>query len=300
MADYYDPETYPKEWNYLESGTAIDHYVIERELAHGGFSSVYLARQSKDQLQVVIKEYLPRMLAHRTWNNMIVANSDETEKLFRRGRILFFEEAKVLSKLKHPNIVEVINFFRANSTVYMVMTYDYGLTLNKILDNKVLTISEDFFLSVFNSLLAGVEHLHRHQFVHLDIKPANILVRPGNDSLLLDFGAIQTFPNTHLRKQSNVLTKGYSPPEQYRPDGQLGPWTDIYALGASMRACLENKTPFSAPERAEQDKLIPSVIAFKRKYPDNLLKAIDAAMELLPQNRPQSIAELRQALVNSN
>jgi serine/threonine protein kinase len=297
MAEYYDPDTYPKEWNYLQSGTVIDQYVIERELAHGGFSSVYLARQTKDQFQVVIKEYLPRMLAHRTWNNMIVANSDETEPLFRRGRTLFFEEAKVLAKLKHPNIVEVINFFKAKSTVYMVMNYDYGLTLDKILNKKTPEISVDFILSVFNSLLAGIDHLHRHQLVHLDIKPANILVRPGYDALLLDFGAIQTFPKEHLSKQSNVLTKGYSPIEQYKSKSQLGPWTDIYAVGASMRACLDYKAPISAPERAEQDRLIPAIKAFKRQFPEPLLKAIDSAMELLPESRPQSVAEFQQALL---
>jgi len=298
MAEYYDPETYPKEWNYLQSGTVLDEYVIERELAHGGFSSVYLARQTKDQIQVAIKEYLPRTLAHRTWNNMIVANSDETEPLFRRGRALFFEEAKVLAKLKHPNIVEIINFFKANSTVYMVMTYDYGLTLDNILSNKAPVISVDLFMSIFNSLLAGLELLHRHHFVHLDIKPANILVRPGFDALLLDFGAIQTFPKFHLNKQNNVLTNGYSPIEQYKPDGKLGPWTDIYAVGTSMRACLDTKSPLPAPERAEQDKLVPAINAFKRKFPEHLLKAIDSAMQPLPENRPQSIAEFQQALAN--
>ncbi|NOT11438.1 MAG: serine/threonine protein kinase [Methylococcaceae bacterium] len=297
MAEYYDPETYPKEWNYLQSGTNIDQYIIERELAHGGFSSVYLARQSKDQVQVIVKEYLPRMLAHRTWNNMIVANSDETEPLFRRGRALFLEEAKALARLKHPNIVEVINFFKAKSTVYMVMTYDYGLTLDKILSDKTLPISEDIFLAIFNSLLAGIGHLHQHQFVHLDIKPANILVRPGFDALLLDFGAIQTYPKVQMNKQTNVLTQGFSPIEQYQSDTQLGPWTDIYSVGASMRACLDLKAPFSAPERHEQDKLIPAVKVFKNKFPESLLSAIDWAMELLPENRPRSVAELQQALL---
>jgi len=90
MAEYYDPQTYPKEWNYLQTGTIIDQYVIERELAHGGFSSVYLARQLADQVQVAIKEYLPRKFAHRTWNNAVVANSEETAALFKRGRVFIF------------------------------------------------------------------------------------------------------------------------------------------------------------------------------------------------------------------
>ena len=296
MAEYYDPQTYPKEWNYLQTGTIIDQYVIERELAHGGFSSVYLARQIADQIQVAIKEYLPRKFAHRTWNNEVVANSEEAEPLFKRGRVLFFEEAKVLSTLKHPNIVEVIGFFKANSTVYMVMTYDYGVTLNKLLNDKILSISEDFLLGLFGSLLAGLDHIHSQHFVHLDIKPSNILVRPGNDALLLDFGAIQSFPKSHLSKQSKILTKGYSPIEQHDLSAQLGPWTDIYAVGASMRYCLEPKTPIPAQDRVQEDRLVPAVKAFKRKYPEYLLKAIDWAMALQPENRPQSVTELQQAL----
>ncbi len=299
MAEYYDPQTYPKEWNYLQTGTIIDQYVIERELAHGGFSSVYLARQIADQIQVAIKEYLPRKFAHRTWNNVVVANSEEAAAFFKRGRVLFFEEAKVLSTLKHPNIVEVIGFFKANSTVYMVMTYDYGLTLDKLLNTKTLSVSEDFLLTLFNSLLAGLGHIHSQQFIHLDIKPSNILVRPGNDALLLDFGAIQSFPKSHLGKQSKVLTKGYSPIEQHDLSAQLGPWTDIYAVGASMRNCLEHKIPVPALDRLQQDTLVPAVKAFKRKYPEHLLKAIDWAMAVQPENRPQSVAELLKALVGA-
>ncbi|MGZ8163281.1 MAG: serine/threonine protein kinase [Methylobacter sp.] len=299
MAQYYDPETYPKEWNYLQTGTIIDQYVIERELAHGGFSSVYLARQTADQVQVAIKEYLPRKLAHRTWNNVVVANSDETQPLFRRGRTLFFEEAKVLANLKHPNIVEVINFFEANSTAYMVMTYDYGVTLDRILSSKMLAISPAFFLQVFNSLLTGIDHIHTHNLVHLDIKPANILVRPGNDALLLDFGAIQNFLHQRVSKKSNILTHGFSPIEQHDLNAELGPWTDLYAVGASMRTCLDYKIPVPAQDRVKKDTLIPAAKAFKRKFPEPLLKAMDWAMELQPENRPQSVSQLQQALAVS-
>lgn len=299
MTEYYDPDTYPKEWNYLQTGTIIDQYMVERELAHGGFSSVYLARQLADQVQVAIKEYLPRKLAHRTWNNLVVANDEASMVFFKRGRALFFEEAKVLSTLKHPNIVEVTNFFQANDTVYMVMTYDYGVTLDKILSTKMLPVTEQFLLAVFNSLLAGLAHIHQHQFIHLDIKPTNILVRPGNDALLLDFGAIQSYPKTHLSKQSKVLTKGFSPLEQHDLNAQLGPWTDIYAVGASMRACLDCKTPAAATERVKQDPLVPAVKAFKRKFPEYLLSAIDWAMALHPQQRPQSVGQLQRALVGN-
>jgi serine/threonine protein kinase len=297
MTEYYDPETYPTEWNYLQSGTIIDQYMIERELAHGGFSSVYLARQLADQEQVAIKEYLPRKLAHRTWNNAVVANSDEAKTLFLRGRALFFEEAKVLANLKHHNIVEVINFFQANSTIYMVMTYDYGITLDKLLKEKKIEINEELLVSIFGALLDGIEAIHQHKLVHLDIKPANILIRPGNDPLLLDFGAIQSYPPQKNKSNTKVLTKGFSPIEQYSANSSLGPWTDIYAVGASIRSCMDCKAPPPATERMENDLLVPATAAHKKKYPEFLLKAIDWAMEIDPKKRPQSVDEFKQALL---
>lgn len=300
MAEYYDPETYPKQWNYLLSGTIIDQYMIERELAHGGFSSVYLARQLADQFQVAIKEYLPRKLAHRTWNNLVVPNDEESRALFMRGRALFFEEAKVLAKLKHRNIVDVINFFQANDTVYMVMIYDYGVTLDKILHKRSLPITEGFLLTIFRHLLTGIDLIHKHNLIHLDIKPANILVRKDNDPLLLDFGAIGRFPNHQHIQLAKVVTNGFSPIEQYDTRGYIGPWSDIYAVGASMRACLDCKPPPPSIERLKNDTLPAAVKVYKRKFPEYLLKAIDWAMSPLPTDRPQSVAELQQAINGSS
>lgn len=291
MAEYFDPKTYPSEWNYLQSGTIVDQYIIERELAHGGFSSVYLARQLEDQILVALKEFLPRKQAHRTWNNVVVPNSEEDRVLFNRGRALFFEEAKVLSQLKHHNIVEVINFFQANSTVYMVMTYDYGVSLNNVISDGEITIDEEFMVQVFTALLNGIEIIHQKNMVHLDIKPGNILLRPDNDPLLLDFGAIQKNSAYGKPNQTLVLTNGFSPIEQYSAKS-LGAWTDIYAVGATMRCCLDKKIPPPSPARLKDDTQIPAVKAFKRKYPEYLLEAIDWAMALQPRNRPQTTAEL--------
>jgi serine/threonine protein kinase len=297
MSEYYDPQTYPKEWNYLQPGTIIDQYIIERELAHGGFSSVYLARQAADMVQVAVKEYLPRKMAHRTWNNAVVANDDESKALFMRGRALFFDEAKVLAKVKHPNIVEVINFFQANSTVYMVMNYDYGLSLDKLVFDKRFEINKELILKIFPALLDGVNAIHNYRLVHLDIKPGNILIRPGYDPLLLDFGAIQPFQKQAAGKTAKVLTKGFSPLEQYSTQGILGPWSDIYAIGATMRACMDCKAPPPAPERKVKDTLEPAVKLYKRKFPENLLSAIDWAMQVEPGKRPQTIAQFKQALL---
>lgn len=296
MAEYYDPETYPQEWNYLEPGTIIDQYIIERQLAHGGFSSVYLARQLADQVQVAIKEYLPRKLAHRTWNNNVIAHDAESDILFKRGRALFFKEAKVLVKLKHPNIVEVINFFQANSTVYMVMSYDYGLSLDKLIKSPTFDINERFIVTVFKQLLMGVAIIHTHQLVHLDIKPANILIRPESDPLLLDFGAIQQFPEIPKRNRARVCTQGFSPIEQYENKANIGPWTDLYSVGASMRTCLDGKIPPASIDRVKQDTLKSAVKVYKNRYSEVLLQVIDWAMQVQPENRPQSVTALQDLL----
>jgi serine/threonine protein kinase len=291
MSSHISPEEYPKSWYFLQPGTIIDDYIIERPLAGGGFSSVYLARQRSDQHQVAIKEYLPRKLAHRTWGNDVVPQSEDAKRLFLKGQKYFLEEARLLTQLRHPNIVEVLNFFQANSTAYLVMTYDYGKILNEYLKEKRGSLPEDELLSIFRKVLEGLRVVHSQNLLHLDIKPHNILIRPGGDPLLLDFGAVQRYPATSRAKSGKVLTQGFSPIEQYRPDGRIGPWTDIYAIGASMRMCLEGQSPPPSPERNKKDRLVPAVKALRRKASPFVLEAIDKAMMVYRKDRPQSVDE---------
>ncbi|SMF93998.1 Serine/threonine protein kinase [Methylomagnum ishizawai] len=282
---------------FLEPGTLIDQYIIERPLAGGGFSSVYLARQSEDQTQVAIKEYLPRRLAHRNGQLEVVPVTEDARRAFIRGRQLFLEEAKVLTRLKHRNIVEVLNFFRANATVYLVMTFEYGKVLGDyLLKEKKGGVSEQFLTMVFLPLLDGVRTIHNNGLLHLDIKPHNILIRSGGDPLLLDFGACQPYPYEERSRIGKVLSNGFSPIEQYDQDGMLGPWSDLYALGATMRMCLDGTFPPSAPERAERDILVPAAKAYRRRYSPIWLEAIDWAMEIHPEQRPQSVAEFLMSL----
>ncbi|RLA25938.1 MAG: serine/threonine protein kinase [Gammaproteobacteria bacterium] len=298
MSEYYDPETYPKQWNYLQSGTIVDDYIIEREIAHGGFSSVYLARHRTTQVQVAIKEYLPRRLAHRTWNNDIVANSEQSKKLFVHGRSLFIEEAKVLASLKHKNIVEVLSFFHANSTVYLVMGYAYGITLDKLLLGQKIDINDRWLIDVMGALLDGLSVVHEHGMLHLDIKPANLMICPGNEVVLLDFGAIQPFPLNKDKHKTQVLSKGFSPIEQYSATGALGPYSDIYAVGISMRTCLDTTVPPQAPDRVDSNDFPLAQKVHAGKYDSKLLAIIDWAMEVSPEDRPQSVQELQGALAS--
>jgi serine/threonine protein kinase len=296
MTEYYDPKTYPTRWNFLESGTIIDQYIIERELAHGGFSSVYLAKQRSSYAHVTIKEYLPRKFAHRTWNNIIVPNDKASTPFYLKGRTRFFKEANVLATLKHPNIVDVINFFQANETAYMVMTYHSGMTLDKIIKQHTSRITERQFIKIFDLLLSGVGMIHQHGILHLDIKPNNILIRPQNNPILLDFGANQPFPTASINIDSTVITHGFSPPEQYNQTDPRGPWTDIYAIGATMYFCLSKKRPMHANKRKPRDRLPPATKVFKRQYPQYLLHAIDWAMKVEIDKRPQSVEIFRHAL----
>lgn len=295
--EYLEPESHHEAFEYLQPGTVVDDYIIERPLAHGGFSSVYLARQLEDQTLVAIKEYLPRKLAYRAWDNQITPHSDDTRKMFLQGRRLFIEEAKMLATLKHPNIVDVINFFKANTTVYMVMTYDYGKSLGWFMKHGSERLTPEFMTNLCQQLLDGLEAIHQHGLVHLDLKPENILIRPDNSPMILDFGAARPYPTPkNWKKPGKVRTPGYSPVEQFQSNGPLGPWSDIYALGATLRACLDRKSPPSVTERIEKDTLKPATQRHANAYPAPFLKAIDAAMVLPAKQRPQTTQQFRMLL----
>jgi len=278
--------------SFLPPGTRIEDYIIERSLGGGGFSSVYLARQFSDQRLVVLKEYLPCRLAHRTWGNLVTPNGDETRPFFLVGRKKFLEEARVLTKFRHPNIVEVLNFFEANSTVYLVMAYEYGKILGDYLKEKNGPMSEAFLRKVFPALLEAVKCIHNQGFLHLDIKPHNILIRQGGVPLLLDFGAVQPYHPDIPPKACKVSSAGFSPIEQYQDGSGLGPWSDIYAVGATMRMCLDCKPPPIAKSRVGKDPLTPAIKSFRNKYSLFILAAVDIAMEVNPQDRPQSAQQM--------
>lgn len=282
--------------HFLASGTIIDQYIIERELARGGFSSVYLARHVSNQTPVAIKEYLPKKLSKRLNNKKVKSSHPQNKTLFLKGKTLFFEEAKALAKLNHPNIINPINFFRANNTGYMVMPYEKGVRLDKLFkkNQPALTVTE--FSKLFTALLSGIQSLHQNNILHLDVKPNNIIIRPDFVPLLLDFGAMQNYPSKNKEQRTMIITQGFSPIEQYTRMGYIGPWSDIYAIGCSMYFCLTGEKPVSALKRITHDPITPAVKAFKNQYPYHLLKAVDWAMHPKPMKRPRSIKSLQNYL----
>jgi serine/threonine protein kinase len=279
----------------LPPGILVGSYRIVRAIAKGGFSLIYLAHDEDGGEDVVIKEYMPKKIAcrDRSWR-VVPINPDYTENL-HHGKKLFFQEVKALATLKHPNIVRVISFILAYDTGYLVMPNERGRNLGAYLQERKGGLSATFILDVFIPILDALALLHRNAMVHLDVKPGNIHLRHGNQPLLLDLGAVHPL-NRGRPRGGQVITAGYSPVEQYFRAGEVGPWTDVYAVGASIRTCMEGHTPQPAPERQKEDKLLPAKLVLKDRYPAFLLEAVDWSLSMDAARRPQDAAQLLTAL----
>lgn len=280
----------------LPTGCQLGEYTIDHKIGGGGFSLVYLA-SDKDGTPVAIKEYLPDGMVKRGDDGSVRPISEEKEKSFRQGMKYFFDEGRTLANIRHPNVVEVTNFFRANETVYMVMKYERGKTLQRhIHDMQGEPMREGFIRSVFVQLLNGLREIHSQRLLHFDIKPSNIYIRQEGSPLLIDFGAAR---QALLAEQRYVpmYTPGFAAPEQYNQRDRLGPWTDIYGIGASMYACIARRPPPPANERMEDDKLAPAKKDFAAVYSPDFLDLIDSMLRLAYTDRPQSVFSVQKRLI---
>ncbi|MEJ5211244.1 MAG: serine/threonine-protein kinase [Burkholderiales bacterium] len=280
----------------LPDGYQLLNYKIAKQLSGGGFSIVYLAHD-ENGVPVAIKEYLPSQLVLREEGSVVQATTAENLATFRYGMKCFFEEGRALAKINHPNVVRVINFFRANETVYMVMRYERGKTLQEEIQSRKRTVKESFIRRVFAEMLNGLREVHTHKILHLDIKPANIYIRIDGSPVLLDFGAARQTLTNEKSRLSPMYTPGFAAPEQYKNRDILGPWTDIYSVGASMFACLAGFAPQAADQRLQNDKLASARKLWGGQYSDQLLDIIDWCLQLNYMDRPQSVFQLQKALM---
>lgn len=282
----------------LPTGYKLQDYEIKKVLSSGGFSFVYLAHD-KDKNFVAIKEYLPSSIALRSENATVLPNDDDVA-MFRHGLKSFFDEGLALAKIEHKNIVRVVNFFRANETVYMVMQYERGKSLQAFILEQTDYVSENFIRRVFAELSNGLREVHTQKLLHLDIKPANIYIRLDGSPVLLDFGSSRQALNDNPSKISPSYTPGFASPEQYYDRTLLGPWSDIYSIGATMYSCLTRTSPISADQRSKKDLLIPAVKIGKDRYSHDLLAIIDNCLELDYLKRPQSVFSLQKTLLENS
>ena len=279
----------------LPPGYQLDDYRIDRQLSLGGFSIVYLATDSTGT-SVAIKEYLPNSLALRGEGGIKPVITAEHIPAFRYGMKCFFEEGRALAKLSHPNVVRVLNFFRANDTVYMVMEYEHGSTLQEFIQKNRAGVTENFIRNVFTKLLNGLREVHSHKLLHLDLKPSNIYMRNDYTPVLIDFGAARQTLALDTPMLKPMYTPGFASPEHYNQRELLGPWSDIYSVGASMYACLSGSAPQAADARLEKDLLVPAMVRWERQFSDQLLETIDWCLCLNHLYRPQSVFALQKAL----
>jgi serine/threonine protein kinase len=288
----------------LPAGSMVGGYQIVKKLAAGGFGVVYLAQDST-QRSVAIKEYLPASLAERAVGELTPRVKPEKLPLYRMGLKSFFEEGRSLAQISHPSVVSVLNFFREHETVYMVMNYlqgdtlqDFIVTARDLKRDKVFR--ESTIRSLFDEILHGLRIVHQHKMLHLDIKPANLFITNDNRAVMLDFGAAREVLSKGGNFMRPMYTPGFAAPEMYRRDGLLGPWTDIYAIGACIYACMQGYPPSDAPQRISKDRLALSLSRLRNVYSDNLIEVAEWCMALDPLARPQSVFSLQKELVRES
>ena len=291
--------------NALPIGYILQNeYKIEQVLGAGGFGITYLARDVNLNYLVVIKEFLPHDMATREQTKSTVVpftkNTQSYEHLLKR----FSEEAQLLAKMHHPNVVKVTRFFRANNTAYFVMEYAEGETLKSYLQ-KHPSLNEEEILSIMMPVLEGTKYVHQQGFLHRDIAPDNIYLTKNGMPLLIDFGAARDAIAEESKNISAIVKEGYSAPEQYTVNNTQNASADIYALGAVFYRLITGKAPVGASQRqmavlnGERDPLEESLNGYSGRYSAPLLQAVAKALNLKPQERFASVSAFQQALLGT-
>ena len=286
----------------LQPGHRLHEYRIDAVLGQGGFGITYLATDVNLNAKVAIKEYLPAQLAMRTSDSTVRPLNIDVMPTLLEGLDQFLVEARTLAAFRHPNIVRVARFFEANRTAYMVLDYEQGQSLSgwwrkqRASTAEMPGIPEPDLLLLLAPVLDGLALVHKTGVLHRDIKPDNLLLRDSDGSLvLLDFGAARPASGAELDAPS-VLTPGYAPIEQYLGDNQ-GPWTDLYAFGATLYWMVSGQRPREAPDRqAAPNADVSAETAGAGRYSPEFLRAVDWALQPRPENRPQDVPGFRRAL----
>lgn len=271
-------------------------YTITRYLNSGGFGITYLAKDSLDR-NVVIKECFPSSFCRRS-KTVVAARSRAHTAELRSIVQLFVREARNLAKIVHPNIVAVHQVFEDNGTAYMAIDYIDGLDLQQVIDGEGPRLTPDQIVNITDKLLIAVGFIHDNDMLHRDISPDNVLIDKAGEPILIDFGAAREHASKSTRAMSalRVVKDGYSPQEFYIAGSEQGPWSDLYALAATLYHLISGEAPVNGQARLAalaEDRPDPYTPLTGRYpgYPAGFLEAIDRAMSTLPKQRLQSAPE---------
>ncbi|MDR0717124.1 MAG: protein kinase [Azoarcus sp.] len=289
----------PAPLDALPAGTRLQTFEILAVAGEGGFSVVYLARDTSLDREVAIKEYLPAVHAVRI-DGHVMARSPAKRSVFESGMRHFVAEARILAQLRHPALSEVLRFFQANGTAYMVMPHYRGHTLREMIRGGYRVAGAKELLGIVLPLLDGLVQLHAIPCAHLDISSDNIMVQENGAPVLLDFGAARRAQIDRSDPATIILKPGFAPIEQYSHDEEsglnTGPWSDIYALSAVMYQLVSGKMPVVSVARTLHDSLKPLSRFAMPGLPAEILKVIEAGLAVQPHDRPDSAGAFSEAL----
>jgi serine/threonine protein kinase len=284
--------------NALPSGHRLHEFELRGVIGVGGFGIVYRAFDHSLEREVAIKEYLPAALAGRSGKQQVSLLSASHSETFALGMSSFVNEAKLLARFDHPSLLKVHRFWEDNGTAYMVMPLYRGSTLRQLRQASGRCPDGAWLMRLVDALLGALDVMHREGVYHRDIAPDNVIVADDAPPVLLDFGAARRVISDRSQALTAILKPSYAPLEQYAESTGMrqGPWTDFYALGATLHFVITGRPPVPATARAlsdEQPLLAGSAFG---NVPDLLLQVCDWMLAPRPSDRPQHVAELRAAL----
>ena len=284
-------------------GSETDQYRIDTVLGPGGFGITYLGRSLRLDRDVAIKEYFPAEFAYRDGSHTVRSIAHGSSSFFDQGKRYFIEEARTLGKFRHEHIVRVIGLIEENNTAYMVLEFEEGLSLKQWLRNLGRRPTQRQIDALLEPMLSALEAIHAKGIFHRDIAPDNIIIRPSGKPVLIDFGAARQLVRGTSQTLGAIVKHGYSPPEQYTVDTRLqGAWSDIYALCATFYHVIMGQPPEEASKRQLNDTLLPIEDQLddvnRQLYRESFIAGLDAGLQLKPRDRPQTIAELREIILD--
>jgi len=291
---------YVAQTHHLLPGTLLaGRYAVGKVLGEGGFGITYVGIDTRLKRKIAIKEFYMNGFVSRynTYSTQVQVSVGESTEIFQKNRDRFLEEAQVLASFsEEPGIVGVHDYFLENGTAYIVMEFLDGMTLKAYLQQGSRLTWENT-RRIFQPVLSSLNEIHKHGIIHRDISPDNIMLTKRGQVKLLDFGAAREFSSGGGKSLSVILKPGYAPEEQYRTKGEQGPWTDVYALCATMYRCLTGITPDETMERLVDDRLRPP--AELCDCPKSVSDVLMHGLAVFQRNRIQTVEILMKALASA-